>query len=165
MEMREQKTKQEKAAATTIELKKKKEFQSIQPTPPPLSKSHKTHNTKSNSNPTESKLEKNKRLMKEIMKECTFRPQISGKIPNFTKAQESFQKVLEGHKSQKGPTIPIPFAVASKLGSKNNKNEMNSESIGSKPVRKEIPSSTYEATVNDSINIVRFNPKQQKHFN
>lgn len=47
--------------------------------------------------------------------ECTFRPKISSKIPDFKKAQRTFEKVLENSRSQKSTTIPIPFTMLSRL--------------------------------------------------
>ena len=50
-----------------------------------------------------------------VQDECTFRPKISSKIPDFKKAQRTFEKVLENSRSQKSTTIPIPFAMLSRL--------------------------------------------------
>lgn len=49
-----------------------------------------------------------------IDKECTFTPKIGNAIPNFKKAQEGFEKVLENSRSQKSTTIPQPFAMLSR---------------------------------------------------
>ena len=46
--------------------------------------------------------------------ECTFNPKISQRVPDFKRAQESFERVLENSRNQKSTTIPVPFAMLSR---------------------------------------------------
>ncbi|KAJ3305707.1 hypothetical protein HDV03_001115 [Kappamyces sp. JEL0829] len=48
------------------------------------------------------------------MLECTFKPAIGHAVPDFQRAQEKFQRILEASRSQKSTTIPVPFAMSTR---------------------------------------------------
>ncbi|KAJ3313000.1 hypothetical protein HDV04_002482 [Boothiomyces sp. JEL0838] len=55
------------------------------------------------------KKEKIKRIIEEMTKECTFKPKLSEKIPDFQALQDKFQNSLEEKKKDWAPTIAQPF--------------------------------------------------------
>ena len=59
--------------------------------------------------------ERREAVLKEIMKECTFSPIVSSKIPNFKREHQKFKGALEKGKSQRSTTIPQPFQLSARL--------------------------------------------------
>jgi hypothetical protein len=56
--------------------------------------------------------ERRKSIMKDILKECTFKPKVGAKMPDFKREHEKFKGILEMSKSIRSSTIPVPFSFS-----------------------------------------------------